>query len=210
MTVNLPPINREAPFQTRSIQPSDYPKIAEIARCWKKIAEEKRSQTTKGDEQEQFQSCANVSCWISGEILCDKYMSGIETYGCMDAKGHIQGLIMLIQREEGIYIERLVANPIHIRSPVNEGEIGRMRGVGTHLLKIAEDLACQKKKEKILVTPIDSSIPFYLKNGFVHLPDSPFTDSPFTDSPFTNYSFMSKTVEETSQKTRSIFERLVA
>jgi hypothetical protein len=193
MTINLSTINRESPFRTRSIQPSDYPEIAKIARCWQTVAEEKRSQTRKEDEQEQFESSAMVSCIISIALEND-CTSNEETYACEDTEGRIQGLMMLSRREKEICITNLLANPIHIRSYANQRETGKMRGVGTYLLKIAEDLACQKGKERIFLSPTDSAIPFYLKNGFIPLP-------PFS---------MFKKVDKTSQKAATVFERQVA
>ncbi len=193
MTVNLSPINTEAPFRTRSIQPADFPEIAKITRCWQEIAEEKRGQTRKEDEQEQFESSAMISCVIS-IVLENDCASNEEIYACEDTEGRIQGLMTLSQREKEICITNLVANPIHIRSYANQRETGKMRGVGTYLLKIAEDLACQKGKERIFLSPTDSAIPFYLKNGFVPLP-------PFS---------MFKKVDKTSQKAATVFERLVA
>ncbi len=186
-----------SPFLTKAIRPRDYPKIAEIALCWEKAAEDKRKQAENHLEKEQFQSCAKVSGWVAQEILNKDYTSSLDTYACKDTKGRIQGLMMLMEREEDIYINLLVVNPIHIRSPVNEGEIGRMRGIGTHLLKIAEKLAFQKRKEGILLASLPSSVPFYLNNGFtLFCPNS---------------CEMAKTVvTATPQKTRSIFERLVA
>jgi histone acetyltransferase (RNA polymerase elongator complex component) len=194
MTVNLSPIGRETPFQTRSIRQADFPEIAKIARCWQTVAEEKRSGAKLDTDKTQFDNCADITQMIARDIQNEKFTLVHNTYACEDSQGHIQGLMTLSEKVHEIYICYLVTNPIHIRSSVNEKETGRMRGIGTYLLKIAEEVALEKGKKRILLSPFLSTIPFYEKNGFA----------------FCNFMYMSKKVEQTSQKAATVFERLAA
>ncbi len=183
-------------YQKRVIPRNEYPHIAKIAWCWEAVAKNKESGAELKADKIQFKNCALLSNLIAKNIQDNEYAPTDETYACEDSQGHIQGLMILWEDTQQIYISHLVTNPIHVRSSVNEKEIGRMRGIGTYLLKLAEEVAFQKGKESISLSPIDSSIPFYLKNGFLFCP---------LDS-----DIMRKKVEQTSQKSATVFERQVA
>ncbi len=131
---------------------------------------------------------------IAKDIQDDKNTPIYKTYACEDPQNNIQGLIILTELTQGIFITHLVANPIHLRSSINERDVGGMRGIGTYLLKIAEEVAIQRGQKMILVSPLFLTEPFYEKNGFA----------------FCDIMCMSKKVEKTSQKAAPLFERLVA
>ncbi len=130
-----------------------------VASLWKDIALDKAERDINASEQ--FIACVNVCTAI--ELYLD---DSKRCYFCEDGMGNIQGMMVLQMDPFQVQVSELVTNPINIRASVNENEVNKVRGVGTYLLQIAEEIAKNNGKCSVYLHHGSSSIAFYKKNGY--------------------------------------------
>lgn len=161
---------KNSALRAEKINISDYPEAMKIASVWQRVAEEKEMQAISETEREQFSDCA----YISESFVYDfKDLDDPSTiYACKDLDGNYQGFMGICVQENKVYVELLVTNPINIRSQINEQETKKVRGARTCLLNMAEEIAIQEGKESVYLTPLDSAVGFYQKNGFTTGPST--------------------------------------
>lgn len=139
-------------------------RAAKVASVWAENAREKALLTTNETERKQFIACANISSSIASAL---EFPNDYRTfYTCKDEKGNDQGMMVVQAQQNHVYVALLVTNPINIRSSVNDNEPNKVQGAGTCLLNKAEEIAIMEGKDYVRLTPLNSAVAFYKKNGY--------------------------------------------
>ena len=143
----------------------DYPEAARIASTWERVAREKEREATRDTEKTQFRACANISSSVASSLEYPNYNRSI--YTCKDSEENDQGMMVINIERDRVYVALLVTNPINIRSDVNANETKKVNGAGTCLLNKAVEIATEEGKESVWLTPLNSAVGFYKRQGFV-------------------------------------------
>jgi hypothetical protein len=163
----------ERPLTLKKIDPSEYPEIAKIARCW-------QNTVFLHTRNETFYSCYTICKLIAECLENQKVCSWLydDMFICVDAQNTTQGM-MLTKNNGAIFrkktknqylkIAHLVTNPHNIRSPINAYNFSRVRGAATFLIKEVAKQALSTQKG-VYAEIIASSKPFYEKLGFEEIP----------------------------------------
>ncbi len=153
--------------------PETYEKIRATFCQWKQTIQEKFAGAPLPDifnDLSEMSVCLEVL--IEESIRTHQY-DWDSIYVCEDVALQTIQAIALVRDyttyPEGLEIDYIATHPHNIRSPLNETETTRVEGAGSALIKhIAIQL--RDSGREILLVALPSSIPFYEKLGFEHVP----------------------------------------
>lgn len=163
--------SRRSLFCVRQIGLEDFPKMALMARSWQAIAHEKKH-TREGEaglESSIFDDCSTISkliaqCFENPESCLKSLFE--EAYVCQDNFGMEQGLMLTRNDLDQVKIVHLVTHPRNVRSSLNAGELEKVTGVGTMLVKYAANRCLELGKPYLYLEGTHSAKPFYERLGF--------------------------------------------
>ena len=81
----------------------------------------------------------------------------------------IQAIAITQQKKSTLFLEALITNPHNVRSSVNEDEPEKTRGAGSALINHIVDRCLKKDLQKISLSYLTSSVPFYKAHGFTEI-----------------------------------------
>ena len=153
-------LNLHRPLHIELVEPTDYPKIKQIASDWYYLASLKRMQTSPIDEKQAYDQLSS-SAYINQQIseLHNDWFDDI--YVCKDNQEKIHGIAVCCGRKSEIYCDYLATNPVNIRCNVNLTEIDRVEGVGKTFIKYGEEEFFKKRNMSLSGIPLNSSRSFF-------------------------------------------------
>lgn len=157
--------NAAEPLRVEKADPQNYPEIRNVAKNWKKSAEERKERALEEDKN-QFDACARMAKDILW-VLNTAPTTTEELYLCLDQNNKIQGMAEIEIEDDCINIDFMTTSPQNIRSHLN---INPTPGVGRKLMEKIEDLA-KRLQKKITLNPFEHAVPFYTKCGYRLLED---------------------------------------
>ena len=161
---NYTELNLKPFIYAEKISSYHYSEAQKIASLWASVAQEKANLAIIPSEKSQFVACSNISSGIANYLSSPLYHRNI--YVCKDQDGTSLGMMSLSINYDRVYIELLVTNPINIRSSVNDHEPNKVSGAGSTLLLQAEEIAIKEGKNFVYLTPLNTAVGFYKKNGY--------------------------------------------
>lgn len=151
-------------FVVERVKPENYPNLQEISLLWQSVAYQKERLAQTAEERVQFVGCDQILESII-QVLDPENSHSNEVYLSRDEKKNPQAILVIQDKEKSFLdIESLVANPINIRSQLNQN---RLSGSGSFLLSVAEQIAQDRCKQAIRLTPLNGSVGFYQRHGYV-------------------------------------------
>ncbi|HXF28557.1 MAG TPA: GNAT family N-acetyltransferase [Chlamydiales bacterium] len=166
------------PFQwptlyTREIGPhDDLQSYQQIFHQWDKICDEKLAQVPcnsifcRGKARTIFDTLWAIQHFMphARKTFTPAEIQQHKCYAVFDGKGKMQGLGILKEKADAIFIDTLTTSPENIALSSSDKKVS---GVGRLLMKrIVHDLIQKKTKKPIHLVPTKISISFYKKLGF--------------------------------------------
>lgn len=151
------------------VSPEEYFVLQQIIQIWQQTIAEKVEKVQTRLEISRFRDCRSILNAIAVS-LNPKCAEQYQTFLCVSDNNVPHGIMQIKKSDsspEDLIVHTLVTNPINLRSSVNQNEENRVEGVGSFLLRNAEQIAREQGKQRVRLIPYQSALLFYQKLGFI-------------------------------------------